>query len=80
MNNLELRGWGEEPDPLEEVGTMESEDTETAETNKVVPTLDRNEPWDLIMPELPPPSLDELLARFARLRTRYIRNLPLNPI
>jgi hypothetical protein len=45
MNNLKLRCWGEEPDPLEELGSMESEDTETAETNKEVPTLDRNEPW-----------------------------------
>jgi hypothetical protein len=69
MNNLELRCWGEEHDPLGEVGSVESEDTETAKMNKEVPTLDREGPWDLIMPELPPPSLDELLARLARLRT-----------
>jgi hypothetical protein len=48
---------------------MESEDTDLAKTNKEVPTLDREEPWDLIMPKLPPLSIDELLARLARLRT-----------
>jgi hypothetical protein len=68
MNNLELRCWGEEPDPLE-LGFIESEDTDPAKTDKEVPTLDREEPWDLIMPELPLPSIDELPARLARLRT-----------
>ena len=69
MNNLELRCWGEEPDPLEEVCSMQSEDTDLAKTNKEVPALDREEPWDLIMPKLPPLSIYELLARLARLRT-----------
>jgi hypothetical protein len=76
INNLELRCWGEEPDPLQEVGSMESEDTEAAETNKEI----REEPWDHIMPELPPPSLDELLARLARLRLDIFVKLPINPI
>jgi hypothetical protein len=38
LNNLELRCWGEEPDPQEEVGSVESEVTKTAKTNEEVPT------------------------------------------
>jgi hypothetical protein len=63
MNNLELRCWGEEPDPLEDVSSVGSEVTKTGERKEEVPTLlDREKPWDLIIPELAPPLMNCLLV------------------
>jgi hypothetical protein len=68
MNDLELQCWGTEPDLPEVLDALKLEDMERTEANREVSTLYREEPWDHIMPELPSPSFDELLARLERLR------------